>query len=64
MWHPNFAKVVNALGNGIALQDEVTMKLVIIKDLSRIMQFELDSSFQSFQPHFHYGVILSEPCVL
>jgi hypothetical protein len=29
---------------------------VSLRDLSHVMQFELDSCLHTFQPHFHYGI--------
>jgi hypothetical protein len=58
MWHPNFLKIIKVHGDGITLDDEVANKLIFINDLSTIMQFELDGRFQSFQPHFHYEVVI------
>jgi len=28
----------------------------MVSDLSQIMQFELEQSFQKYEPHFHYSV--------
>ena len=58
MWHPHFLKILMVDGNKLILLDEIADKLIFINDLSTIMQFELDKRFQSFQPHYHYKVII------
>lgn len=57
MWQPNFLRVVGLTDNEIHLQDLTTTRKICVRDLSMIMQFELDGSWQTFQPNFHYGVV-------
>ena len=56
MWQPAHMRVLHVTDDGVALQDEVSKKLVIIQDLSQVMQFELDQTYQQYQPHLHYSV--------
>ena len=60
MWAPNFVRVIKVTDKGVMLADESSGKILSIPDISHIMQFELDKSFQSFQPYFHYDVLTSE----
>ncbi|MDQ2658344.1 MAG: hypothetical protein M3Y60_13060 [Bacteroidota bacterium] len=57
MWATNFLRVIQVTESGVLLNDEVSNKVHTITDLSHIMQFELDKSFQLYQPHFHYDVV-------
>lgn len=56
MWARNFARVMTVTDRGVILSDEGTSKLVKIQNLSLVIQFELDKTFQSYQPYFHYDV--------
>lgn len=56
MWHPNHTRVIQLTEKGVALNDEKSNKLIFVRDLVNVMQFELDRAFQQFQPHFHYNV--------
>ena len=56
MWAPSFHRVVRLTDDGVLLNDESSNKFISIPDLSQIMQFELDKSFQLYQPYFHYDV--------
>lgn len=58
MWAQNFSRVIEVSDRGVLLHDEHSNRHVSISDLSKIMQFELDKSFQSYQPHNHYDVII------
>jgi hypothetical protein len=56
LWNRNFTKVVLVTERGALFNDEVLNKLITVRDLSVIMQFELDNRFQNFHPHFHYNL--------
>jgi hypothetical protein len=56
MWAVNFFRIVYVTEKGALLNDEVTDKMMMVPDLSMIMQFEIDTPFQGFQPYFHYDV--------
>lgn len=58
MWAQNFMRVTDVSEHGASLHDEHSDKHVSISDLSKIMQFELDKAFQTYQPHNHYDVVL------
>lgn len=56
MWNPQHLIVLKVTERGIALQEQNSKKLTIIHDLTHIMEFEIDTSFQQYQPHTHYLV--------
>ena len=58
MWAQNFLRVADVPDGGVLLHDESSNRYISIPDLSKIMQFELDNSFQSYQAHHHYDVAL------
>lgn len=55
LWGVNFLRVTRISEKGAVLLDE-THGLVSISDLNFVMQFEIDKSFQNFQPYYHYEV--------
>lgn len=56
LWIKHFRRVILVTEKGALFNDEVSNKLYTLPDLSHIMQFELDRSFQEYQPFFHYDV--------
>jgi hypothetical protein len=56
MWYPNFLRILKVTETGVLLNDEVKNQLISLRDLSQVMQFELDSSLHQYQPHFHYNI--------
>jgi hypothetical protein len=56
MWQPNHLRILRLTEKGISLLDQSQNKLLFIQDLQSVMQFELDGSFQHYQPNFHYSV--------
>jgi hypothetical protein len=56
LWGQQFTRVVIVTERGALFNDETQNRLLTIRDLSVIMQFELDNRFQNFQPYFHYHV--------
>lgn len=56
MWQTHHHRVLQVTEKGVALHDDATKRLVMIADLGQVMQFEIDQSFQQFEPHFHYSV--------
>lgn len=56
MWQPLHHQVLHLTEHGVALRDPASNKLLIIPDLSQVMQFEIDQPYQQYQPHFHYAV--------
>lgn len=59
MWQKNHSQVIQLTESGVVLLEQPTNKLIFVRDLQNVMQFELDNSFQAFQPNFHYTVKLS-----
>ena len=60
MWQSNHLRVIKLTDKGVVLFDEQEGKVYVIQDLRNVMQFELDQSFQQYQPHFHYEVNLTQ----
>jgi hypothetical protein len=56
MWQANFCQVVKMTEHGVILCDSSNREFHLIKDLNNVVQFEVDSAFQAYQPHFHYTV--------
>jgi hypothetical protein len=56
MWSRNFMSIAAITGKGVMLKDDQDSSLVVLNDLTNVMQFELDNSFTGFQAHFHYEV--------
>ena len=56
MWKSSHFNVFQVTEKGVILCDDATKKLVMVPDLTQVMQFELDQSFQQYEPHFHYSV--------
>jgi arginyl-tRNA--protein-N-Asp/Glu arginylyltransferase len=55
MWKNHFVRIVNVTENRMMVNDETDNKLISI-NLGDIMQFELDSKYQNFEPNYHYEV--------
>lgn len=56
MWFRNFLSIMSVNGKGVILRDDADHKLIVLNDLTSVMQFELDNSFFGFQAHYHYEV--------
>lgn len=54
MWQSNHCRIIQVTDKGVVLNDEKTNTLIFVKDLKKIIQFELEQPFRDFQPHFHY----------
>ena len=57
MWAQNFRRIIGVIGEGVLLSDEDSNTTVAIPNVSAIMQFELDKTFRTFEPHYHYEVV-------
>lgn len=57
MWKPHFLRIIDVTDNGLVVNDEANNTLLFLRDLSVIMQFEMDARFQAYEPHFHYDVV-------
>lgn len=56
MWHEHFYRIFLVTENGAVLIDQITNKTEIINNLPDVIQFEIDSRFQNFQPYYHYTI--------
>jgi hypothetical protein len=59
LWQADFSKILQVTENGVVLRDDFANRLILVQELSGVMQFEIDKTFQQYQPHFHYTVTLS-----
>lgn len=59
MWVNNFLRVIDVSEHGAILHDETNNTIIRIPEISSIMQFEIDRTFQSYQPYLHYDVVTS-----
>ena len=60
MWQQDFLRVVSTNEDEVIFSNEASGKLLKVKDLATIMQFELDHNFHQFLAYFHYDVGLTE----
>lgn len=60
MWFQHFMRIIVIHEKGVILNNEVSNKFVRVRDLSLVMQFEIDRPFQNFRPYYHYRVNWSE----
>jgi hypothetical protein len=56
MWLNHFMHAAFLAGKSGIFKHEQNGNLIAIQDLSNVMQFELDHSFNNFQAYFHYEV--------
>jgi hypothetical protein len=56
MWLKNFMNIFIVSESGIVMVDPQTKAAEIIPDVSHIIQFEIESKFQVYQPNYHYTV--------
>jgi hypothetical protein len=57
MWNESFVNVRIVTDKGVAFENRsVPNQVISISDLTNVMQFELDNSFEEYEPHFHYSV--------
>jgi hypothetical protein len=56
MWQPNFMRVLQVTDDGVVLVDESKNRFILLSDLNMIMQFELDSCQNNFDPYNHYDI--------
>jgi hypothetical protein len=59
LWYKNFMLIDTITEKGATLKDETEGKIISIQNLNNVMQFELETQFQNFHPHYHYSVIAS-----
>jgi hypothetical protein len=56
MWLEDFVRIIELSEGSARLFDDRHNNIIMISDLSNVIQFELDSPFQHYEPHFHYSV--------
>lgn len=56
MWEEHYMRILRYTDFGLLLNDPLKNRVVVIRDLSQIMQFEIDTSFHHYQPYLHYSV--------
>jgi hypothetical protein len=56
LWQTDYMRIIEIFEHGAILRDERNGRFTLISDLHYIMQFELDSSFQHYEPYFHYTI--------
>jgi hypothetical protein len=61
MWNTGFTRVVFTTDSGAFFRDETHNRLMHVSTLDKIIQFEIDHTFQNFEAHFHYDVVLDQP---
>ena len=52
----NFMKITLVTDMGVILNDEIATRMVTIRNLNDVIQFEIDNGFQKYQPHFHFDI--------
>jgi hypothetical protein len=55
MWQTNYMRGAFFTENGAVFNDDLTQKFILVPDLNNVVQFELDTSFQQYQAHYHYS---------
>ena len=64
MWYHNFVKVLRTDEQGLTMIDEVSERMIVVRSLSSVVQFELDRSFQSYRPNAQYDIISGREFIL
>jgi hypothetical protein len=55
-WQASYARVIKLTEEGVVLLNEQNDQAAAVRDLREIVQFEVDSRYQNYQPHNHYSV--------
>ncbi|HMG90090.1 MAG TPA: hypothetical protein VK589_08515, partial [Chryseolinea sp.] len=50
LWQVRHSRIASITETGVILNDQTNGRLILIQDLKRIMQLELDLQFQQYQP--------------
>ena len=56
MWAVQFMAVLAVSDKGAIFTIDGNNSIVVVSDLTNIMQFEIDKPFRGYQPYFHYEV--------
>jgi hypothetical protein len=59
LWNESFMNIRAITDKGVVFENcrEASNEKISISDLTNIIQFELENSFENYQPHFHYSVV-------
>jgi hypothetical protein len=60
LWQQQFMRIINVTSKEITLRNESTGEIEVVPNIGNIVQFEIDTKFRRYQPHFHYEVWLGE----
>jgi len=60
MWQSSFLKVFVVTDTGAVLFNRINSQVEIITNFADVIQFELDSRFQVYQPNNHYSVLIDD----
>jgi hypothetical protein len=60
MWKKNFTRIKSTVENSLVVEDEQARIILGVPNIANIIQFELDHTFQQYEAHFHYEVILDQ----
>jgi hypothetical protein len=60
LWNESFMNVRAVTDKGVVFENcqGASNQVTSISDLTNIIQFELENSFEHYEPHFHYSVVL------
>ena len=58
MWQENFTKIFSVVDNRLFVEDSRRGLIIHVQNIASIIQFEIDHSFQNFQAHNHYDIVL------
>ena len=60
LWQRQFMRIVNVTAREITLRNEATGQIEVVPNIGNVLQFEIDTKFRNYQPHFHYEVWLGD----
>jgi hypothetical protein len=60
LWQQQFMRIVHVTSREIILRSESTGQIEVVPNIGNVVQFEIDTKFRNYQPHFHYEVWLGE----
>jgi hypothetical protein len=60
MWIDNFASIRSIIGNSMFVSYEQFGMSIHIPNIGNIMQVEIDQTFQQYEAHFHYDIVLDQ----
>jgi hypothetical protein len=59
-WQEQFMRILNVTSREITLRNEATGQIEVVSNIGNVLQFEIDTKFRNYQPHFHYEVWLGD----